>query len=386
MKISERLNDDVFTTDVCPSYLYNDQWRFENKQVIHRKTGKAMTNFQAYLLEGIHETHKSRNGSMRSSSWDVYEEHFMAVAMTSDYSGTSFTKRALVAMLKDELYKNFPDKFPDEEDDRHNDWTIFYWQYNGEQIVLRVVDDNLEPTTVARWFFIDTNYYNFLENVEELQDRAGDYFMKRFFSEAYLETGRGINYQTMNSDGQVIQSLPDYKGDPFAVMPPLWKAPDKSFQEYYDQIILDAFKENVDSLTWSYKSYLVPHWDSEENIKKLYEYAVKHNYFETSDYTEEIVFFAEGFPMIWALKQCDLLDTSSMHQFFDEDYDSDEFLGDECLHLFKILDDISPSDRNSFIDFMIKDINTIQSELSGLTYRVRMWTILKAMHENWIGD
>jgi hypothetical protein len=384
----DRLNDDVFVAKIYPSFLYTGEWDFKNSNVINRKTGKVMTNFQAYLLEGIHETHKSRDGAMRSSSWDVYEKHFMAVSMISDYSGASYTKRALLAMLQDDIRKNFPDKYPDDKDDSRNDWTIFYWPYNGEQIVLRVVDENLEPTPIARWFFIDTNYYKFLENVGELQDQAGDYFMKRFFSEAYQQTGRGIHYQTFSAEnGQVIEDRPDYKGDPTAVLPPVWQAPDKNFQEYYDQIILDSFKENVDSLVWSYRVYLVGDWNSDDNIKRLYDYSLKNEYFEISDYTEEIVFAGEGFPMMWALKQLDLLDTSSMNQFFaDDEYDSDEYLGDECLHFFKILDDIGPSDKKHFVDFIIKDINTIQSELSGLTYRERMWKTLIAIYQNWIGD
>ena len=393
MKTSDFLNDDIFVTRTYPSFLYTGEWDFKNSNIINRKTGKVMTNFQAYLLEGIHETHKSRDGAMRSSSWDVYEKHFMAVTMISDYSGASYSKRALITMLQDDLRNHFPDKYPDDEDDRRNDWTIFYWPYNGEQIVLRVVDDNLEPTPVAHWFFISNgsksfNYYKSLSNIEELQYKANDFFMKRFFSEAYLQTGQGINYQTFSAEtGQIIQDLPNYKGDPFAVLPPVIELPSKGFQEYYDKIILDSLKDNLDSLVWSYRTYLSVDWDSDDNIKLIYDYALKNDYFEISDYTEEIVFKGEGFPMLWTFKQLNLIDTSDMNQFFIEDeYDSEEYLGDECLHFFKILDEIGPSSKKHFIDFIIKDINTIQSELSGLTYRERMFKLLIALYQNWIGD
>lgn len=391
MKISERLNNDIYKTVKYPNFLYQGEWEWKEENLVYKKTGKPLTNFQAFLLEGIHETHKSREGVMRSSSWDSYEDHFMAVIMISDYSGTSFAKRALFAMLKDDLYKNFPDQHPDDKDDSREDWTIFYWPYNGEQIVLRVVDENLEPTSLARWFFIDTNYSNFVNDIDELQDQADKHFLNRFFTENYLRTGKGLDLKIMDYETAIVlENLPKYKGDPTTTLPEVWKAPVNDFSKYYEEVVFDYFKGLVDdSLVWSYKVYLKDGWNSEENMKKLYDFMRENHYIEIHDYSSEISFEANGIPAIWAFKQFDLLDMDKIYTMFQEgDYDSREYIGDECVYLFKIMDELAlmPYERKHFIDYIIKEFNTVNPDNVRVSYSERMWLILKAMYENWIGD
>jgi len=318
---SEDANYTLRPQDKFPAFLDPSRWgRKEDDAgytIFVSSDGTPLNVFRAAMiwLNWMTFPHAERHDSGWNWHRHAVEEEYEtygSISVIGDYRNVSYTREA--------LHKILVEDFEARATKVKTEYSRLTLPHYGEMLTLRVLDSyEGQVTEEARWFFLESGWYEIYAEIYELEDEAEFSMSQRFLREMTEGQGKGVNYKTIYPDG-TMTTQEDYRGLPAEDAP----MPDNP-PTYSDRIALKRDELIHSDLAYAISegAYSYRHWlkePIEQDSDQANELALKLGgmlgdmppFVSINDYRHEVYIRHDLF-VAWFWLQAGLIDVEALN-------------------------------------------------------------------------